>query len=196
MPTRLQAGTAGHAFHVANRCWPNELLFDTPKAYRAFCYLIGETQDANPIRILAFCLMPTHFHFLLWPEEDRQVSRFIGALTQAHAKRLRKYRNSEGSGPVYPDRYMRVLLPRELNLVRAARYIERNPVKAGFKRRVEEWPWSSGAPGAAAYFDLTPFPGGKPANWREFVNQEEPPRALAALRAQLYETRKTRRSHK
>jgi putative transposase len=140
--------------------------------------------------------MPTHFHFLLWPEKDHQIARFIGGLTQTHAKRLRKWSNSEGAGAVYPDRYMRVLLPAELNVVRAARYIERNPVKAGLTRRVEDWPWSSASPGAATFFDLTPFPGGKPANWLAFVNQEEPPRALAALRSQMYETRATRRVRK
>jgi putative transposase len=194
MPERTQTGIAGHAFHAMNRCWPNELLFDTPDAYRAFIRLMAEVQTTTPIRILAYCLMPNHWHFILWPSLDGQLTKYIGALSQTHAKRLRKWRGTEGAGPVYPDRFLAVLLPAELNLYRALRYVERNPVRAGLSARVEEWRWSSASPGADSVVTLTPWPEGKPQNWLGFINEDERPHDLAALRGHLYAKRKSRPS--
>ena len=118
MPRRPQAGIAGHVFHVMNRCQPHELLFDSPRAYRAFLDLIEKARRATGIRILAYCLMPNHWHFILWPSEDGQLTTFVAAITQPHAKRLRRWRGNEGAGPVYPDRYLAKPLPAELNLFR------------------------------------------------------------------------------
>jgi putative transposase len=188
MPRRPQAGIAGHVFHVMNRCQPHELLFDSPRAYRAFLDLIEKARRATGIRILAYCLMPNHWHFILWPSEDGQLTTFVAAITQPHAKRLRRWRGNEGAGPVYPDRYLAKPLPAELNLFRAMRYVERNPVKAGLSRRVEDWPSSSASPDAPVA--LAVWPGGKPAEWLAFVNEEEGASELADLRAQMYDERR------
>lgn len=189
MPSRPQTGLAGHAFHAMNRCQPNELLFDTPQAYRAFIGLTAEVHAATGIRILASCLMPNHWHFVLWPSEDDQLTKFVGSIAQTHAKRLRRWRGTEGGGPVYPDRFLAKPLPAELNLFRAMRYVERNPVRARLAQRAEEWPWSSASRGAQARIPVTPWPDGKTDDWLAFVNQEEGSNELEDLRAQMYERR-------
>jgi len=176
-----------------NRCWPNELLFDSPQRYQGFVRLIGEVQVAHPVRILALCLMPNHWHFILQPTEDTQISKFIGVLTQTQAARLRLDRGNVGAGPVYPRRYLAVHLPAELNAYRAIRYVERNPIKGGLRKRAEDWPYSSASLGLDASLVLSPWPSGRPRDWLAYINEEERPNALAALRAQMYDTSGARR---
>jgi putative transposase len=193
MPRRLQTGIAGHVSHTMNRAQPNELLFDTADAYRAFLRLMAEVHAKTRIRILAYCLMPNHWHFVLWPEEDRQVTAFVGRMTMTHAKRLRRFRENEGSGAVYPGRFLSVPLPAELNVYRALRYVERNPIRAGLTRRAEAWPWSSAAPGAESVIAVAPWPLGRPKDWLSFINQEEPGTELESLRTTMYAEPKPKR---
>ena len=78
-------------------------LFDSRAAYRAFVNLIAEAQVVRPTRLLAYCVMPNHWHLVLWPETDDAVERFVGWLSLTHAKRFHRWRGTRG--PVYPERY-------------------------------------------------------------------------------------------
>ena len=71
--------------------------------------------------------------------------------------------------------------------------LERNPIKGGLRKRAEDWPYSSASLGLDASLVLSPWPSGRPRDWLAYINEEERPNALAALRAQMYDTSGARR---
>ena len=87
--------------------------------------------------------MPNHWHFVLWPRDVAELSQFLHYLTTAHAARFRYASGTTGFGHVYQGRYRSSIVDRDARYVRTLRYVEANPLRAGFVRRAEDWPWSS-----------------------------------------------------
>ena len=95
------------------------------------------------MRILAYCLMPNHWHFLLWPEWDDELSEFMHQMTTTHVRRWHKAHHSEGAGHVYQGPFKSFPVEDDDHLYTVCRYVERNPVRAGLVGRAEDWVWSS-----------------------------------------------------
>ena len=57
------------------------------------------------MRIVAYCLMPNHWHFVLWPAQDDQLSDFMQQMTTTHVRRWQRAHQSEGQGHVYQGRF-------------------------------------------------------------------------------------------
>ena len=116
-------------------------VFHKPDDYDAFLDLMAESSVRTPMRILAYCLMPNHFHLALWPREDGDVSRWMHWLMTTHVRRhLGRYRSS---GHVWQGRFKAFPIQEDDHLLAVLRYIERNPLRAGLVGRAEEWRWSS-----------------------------------------------------
>src|SRR5579872_1176212 len=105
MPRRRRAGTAGLMFHVLNRAAKRIPLFETPSDYESFENLLIETREMFQISLLAYCIMPNHWHLVLWPDEDAQMSLFMKRLTGTHALRWNTERQIAGAGAVYQGRF-------------------------------------------------------------------------------------------
>ena len=102
---------------------------------------MAEAAVRRPMRLLAYCLMPNHFHLALWPRQDGDLSRWMHWLMTAHVRRyLRHYRSS---GHVWQGRFKAFPIQEDEHLLTVLRYIERNPLRAGLVERAEAWPWSS-----------------------------------------------------
>src|ERR1700690_1348692 len=101
MPRRLRVSMGGFAYHVLNRAAGRGRLFDDDADYLAFERVIERTHQKLPIRIVSYCLMPTHWHFVLWPREDGQLSEFMRLLTVTHTQRRHAHRRTAGTGPLY-----------------------------------------------------------------------------------------------
>ena len=124
------------------------------------------------MRIIAYSLMPNHWHLLLWPARDGEISRFLHWVTGTHAARFRRQTASQGQGAVYQSRFQAVGVLDLLHFLRACRYVERNPVQANLVARAEDWPWCSAAQRAGRDTDL-PIDDGPmslPSDWLEIVN--------------------------
>jgi putative transposase len=154
------------------------------------------------MRLLAYCLMPNHFHLVLWPREDGEVSRWMQWLMTAQVRRHHRRHGSDGH--LWQGRFKAFPIQRDEHLLSVLRYVERNPLRAELVARAEHWPWSSlgarsrtgaaeaGAAGAAGAtagrVDGAPAPPlhagplPRPANWLDWVNETEHPGQLAALR--------------
>jgi putative transposase len=184
MPTRVVPCVAGVVYHVTNRARAGLTLFDSALAYAAFVDLMEDTRLLRPIRILAYSVMPNHWHLLLWPETDHAVRAFVGLLAMTHAKRFQRWTDTVGSGAIYPRRYWASAVQCAPSRYWAARYVERNPVRAGFVSRAEAWPASSAAPTSPV--QLSPWPVPRPANWLDYVNDDPGGAELEAVRTQFY----------
>jgi putative transposase len=101
----------------------------------------GEPLERHPIRILGYCIMPTHWHVVLWPDADGQLSAFLRGLTLTHAVRWHKHHHSTGSGHLYQNRFKAFAIAKGDRILTVLRYVERNPLRAGLVRRAKDWPW-------------------------------------------------------
>jgi putative transposase len=183
VPIRTVPIVAGLVYHVTNRACAGRTLFDSRAAYRAFIELLAETQAIRPTRLLAFCVMPNHWHLVIWADSDDAVERFVAWLSLTHAKRFNRFMNT--SGPVYPKRYEAVPVECGANLYRLIRYVERNPCAAGLASRAAAWPWSSAAP--TSRIRLAEWPVPRPSDWEDYVEMEIESAELQEIRRRLKE---------
>ena len=98
MGRALRADLGGYVYHVLNRGVGRATLFAKSGDYLAFERVLEEAQQRCPTRLLAYCLMPNHWHLVLWPEHDGQLARFVGWLTLTHTQRWHAHHHSAGSG--------------------------------------------------------------------------------------------------
>jgi putative transposase len=143
MPRRHLAGSGGFVFHVMNRSAKQLTLFDRPFEYEMFLQVLAEADSACPMRLLEYCVMPNHWHLLVWPERDDQLSRYMRWITGVHAQRWRQARGQPGKGAVYQGRYRWVAVQSGEHYDVARCYIQQNPVRAHLVECQDEWPWSS-----------------------------------------------------
>ena len=92
-------------YHVLNRANARMRIFDKPDDYAAFEQVLEAAVERTKTRLLAYCVLPTHWHMVLWPREDGELSRFTGWLTLTHTQRWHAHRHSTGSGHLYQGRF-------------------------------------------------------------------------------------------
>ena len=143
MGRALRIAAGGFAYHVLNRANARMRIFDKPKDYEAFERILADAVRRVKMRLLAYCVMPNHWHLVVWPREEGDLSTFVGWLTLTHTQRWHAHRHSVGSGHVYQGRFKSFLVESDEYLWTVCRYVERNALRAGLCERAEEWRWSS-----------------------------------------------------
>ena len=141
MPRTARASAADYCYHVLNRGNGGAEVFHKPADYPAFLEMIAAAQVRLPMRVLGYCLMPNHFHLVLRPFDDGDLSRFMQWLLTTHVRRYRREYGS--SGHVWQGRFKAFPCQNGEHLETVLRYVERNPLRARVVRRAEKWPYSS-----------------------------------------------------
>ena len=77
MPRTARACVGGYTYHVLNRGNARATVFHKPDDFDAFLAMMAEASIRVPMRVLAYCLMPNHFHLALWPHADGELSRWM-----------------------------------------------------------------------------------------------------------------------
>ena len=79
MPRRARSIVGGLIYHVLNRSNGGATLFRKAADYGAFTRTLAEAHERLPLRILSYCVMPNHWHFVVWPRRgaDAEVSEFF-----------------------------------------------------------------------------------------------------------------------
>lgn len=186
MPRTARIAPGGMVFHVFNRgVGKNDLFFDDDD-YLAFESIIEETLEKRPMRILSYCLMPNHWHFVLWPENEGDLARFMQRLTVTHVTRWQKHYEQVGFGHVYQSRFKSFPVEADEYFYQVARYTERNAVRGNLVERAEDWPWCSlwiQQHGTAHHRQMmSDWPLQRPRKWLRYVNEPETEAELSALR--------------
>jgi putative transposase len=162
-------------------------LFDKPGDYAAFEKVLSEAHDRSDVRIAAYCLMPNHWHLLLWPRADGELSEVMRWITVTQMQRWHAHHHSSGSGPVYQGRFKSFPVQTDEHFLMVARYVERNALRAGLVERAEHWQWSSfyrflQEDGRSSGI-LSQWPMERPKDWADFVNALERASELEDLRS-------------
>jgi putative transposase len=170
--------------HVMNRGNRRATIFKDPEDYAAFVRLMLTAGRAFAIRLLAYCLMPNHWHLVVLATEQGAASAYLRWLTGTHVRRYHEAHHLVGTGHLYQGRYTGVPVESDRPLLVVLRYVEANPLRAGLVARAEQWPWSSlGAPAAVRDSLVTDVVGMSRAEWTGWVNARSDEETAALRRA-------------
>jgi len=136
MPRGARAAQGGYCYHVLNRGNGRRTVFHKKGDYAAFVKLLGGAGERAGMRLLAYCLMPNHFHLAVWPVHDGDLSRYMMWLLTAHVRRYHQHYHS--SGHVWQGRFRAFAIQEDNHLLSVLRYIERNPVRAELCERAQK----------------------------------------------------------
>ncbi len=182
MPRTARASAGGVCYHVLNRGNGRAEVFHKDQDFAAFQSLMAEANERRPLRILGYALLPNHFHLVLWPRHDGDLSLWMQWLLTSHVRRY--HRHYHGSGHVWQGRFKAFPIERDEHLLTVLRYVERNPLRAGLVQRAEQWAWSSLSwrKGGERPVMLSDWPIDCPRDWVSAVNRAQSEAELVALR--------------
>lgn len=186
MPRRKRVATGGYVFHVLNRAVARQKIFATHEDYAAFQNALTQALGRIPIRLLSFCVMPNHWHLVLWPKRgrDEDLSEFMRWLTVTHTQCWHAVHGTSGSGPLYQGRLKSFPVQGDDHFLTLCRYVERNALRANLVERAQDWTWGSlwHRRQPASTVPLSDWPMERPRNWNQLVNSPQTEDELEAVR--------------
>jgi REP element-mobilizing transposase RayT len=141
-PTRLEL--AGAAYYVSAHC-PRQgaaarQAFSDESDHAALLALLGQVCHRFDAQVLAYCLLPDHYHLVLFTRQAN-LSKLMRHLNGVYSQHYQSRHG--GAGGLFGGRFKAVLVDRERHLLDACRYVELNPVRLGLARSAEAWAASS-----------------------------------------------------
>jgi putative transposase len=166
-------------------------IFRKDADYQAFERILAEAlEHVAGMRLLAYCLMPNHWHLVVWPRHDGELSDFGHWLTLTHTQRWHAHYHNVGGGHLYQGRFKSFPVQEDEHLLTLLRYVERNALRAGLVKQAEDWQWNSlwrrqtGAAEKQRWLSSWPVPC--PRNWLSFVNAAHTEKELERLRQSVH----------
>jgi len=189
MPRNARVDIGGEIYHVINRANGRLQIFNKDEDYQLFEQLLFETKELFDMRIIAYELMPNHFHLVLYPKKSGDLGLFMHRLSNAHTRKVHARTNTNGSGHLYQGRYKSFLIDRQNYLLAVIKYVERNAVRAKLVRICEDWQWGSawrrihGAGQQKKLLDQISFR--LPDNYKKWINTSEEQDSLNLIRTSV-----------
>lgn len=169
--------------HIVNRGNDKRVIFPELVDYPAFLVLLREAREEFGVRLLAYCLMPNHFHLIARVEDLDAISSYMHFVQREHACDLRARARTRGLGHVFQRRYWSKVIEGDGHLLTAMRYVEANPIRAGLVEQAQAWEWSSlwdRMTGERDLLDQSPWR--LPEGWELIVNTPVQAADLKAIR--------------
>lgn len=182
MPRSARLTVPGLPHHVTHRGNRRQRTFFSDGDYRLYVRYLQAACAATGTAVWAWCLMPNHVHLVLVPSAEGGLS---GALHRTQGRYTRAINaRAQSVGQLWHGRFASFVMD-ERYLLACARYVERNPVRAGLVEHAADWPWSSarahlGGP-ADPLTDPEPLLERWP-DWRSVLEAGERGRVLEAIR--------------
>ena len=139
MPRPPRADEAGALYHALNRGNARATIFHKDDDYAAFERILAEGLGRYEVRLLGYELMPTHWHLVLRPDVDGEMSRFLRWVTATHTMRYHAHYHTSGAGHLYQGRFKSFPIQDDDHFLTVCRYVERNGLRAGLEKRSEAW---------------------------------------------------------
>jgi len=141
MPRRLRVVCPGRAHHVIARGNYRQNVLEQFEDFQQYCYWVKEYQQKYGLDVVSYCLMNNHVHFILVPKDEDGLSRFFNALHMRYSQ----YKNGRmhKKGHLWQGRYFSSIIQERGYLLKVARYVERNPVRAKMVENAWDYVWSS-----------------------------------------------------
>lgn len=181
-----RADEAGGLYHALNRANMRATIFKKDADYAAFEKILGEALELHQIELFGYQLMPNHYHLVLRPLVDHEMSRFMGWVGGTHTMRYHAHYHTGGQGHLYQQRYKSFPIQDDEHFFLVCRYVERNAFRAGLVEQAEDWRWGSlwrwlqkSEPDPQL---LSPWPLARLPGWVDRVNHPLSQKELEAVR--------------
>jgi len=183
---------ADHAYyHLYNRGAHRKNIFYGEENYAYLLILLRKYAVQYNVRILAYCLMPNHYHLIVQQGGGGSISRFMQMTFNAYVQALN--RQVRRSGTIFEGKVKAKLIESDRYLVQLASYLHLNPVRARLVASPEEWEYSDYRGWMGEESDLSDggsirsryFP--KTANYQSFVGRMGERDSLEEIEAYLFE---------
>jgi putative transposase len=132
---------AGHYYHIYNRGVEKQNIFIRLENYHFLLNRIQKYLPSYPISLIAYCLMPNHYHFLLYAKQDGTPGQFIQRLFNSYTQAFNAEQGR--SGTLFEGRAKSKLIFENEYLFQITRYIHLNPVRAGLVSKPQDWIFSN-----------------------------------------------------
>ncbi len=174
MPRQRRLDKGEKVYHVLNRANGRLRIFKTAQDFAAFEAVLAEGVQRFGMRLCGYCLMSNHWHLVLWPRHDGDLSAFMKWITATHSHRWHVAHKTIGIGHLYQGRYKSFPVQSNGYYLTLMRYVESNPRRADLVRQSRRWAWSSLAIRTGADTDkpiaLSDGPVPLPKNWPAWVD--------------------------
>jgi len=156
----------GEIFHICNKSIANYHIFRNEKSISRFLLTINYYNDVKPkeclskairkpltlpnimspetnqlFTLLAYCIMPDHYHLLVKIMRDHSFPRYMNTIEGSYSHYYNKLNNRKG--PLWQSRFRSSEIKNNNTLLHVHRYIHLNPTTAGYVPKPEDWKWSS-----------------------------------------------------
>jgi putative transposase len=182
MPRSTRIYPDGVPQHIYNRGNRRARIFQERADYLGFLAALAIAAERTTVRLLAFCVMPNHFHLLLWPDVGVQISSYMQLVMNIHIRDVQIRHQMRGTGHVYQGRHKNVPILTEHHLLVAARYVEGNALAAALVPRAQEWEWCSLNQAEHCSVLLAPWPVNRPSDWNDLVNEIPSDKSIKEIR--------------
>ncbi len=177
MGRALRTDVGDLVYHCLNRANARALIFKNKDDYELFENILEQAVEKYDMRLLSYCLMPNHFHLVLYPRKDGDLSKFMNWLTLTHTQRRHVLMGTTGEGHLYQGRYKSFICQDDTHFISLVRYVERNAKKSRLVKKAENWRWSSAwrrEYGTAKQKSLlSKWPVQMPKDYLDLLNEEQ-----------------------
>ena len=140
-PKRITKGNV--VYHVLNRANGRLRIFKKRQDFEAFESILAEGIERYAMRLCGYCIMSNHWHLVLWPRDDGDLTNFMRWVTVTHTQRWHAAHGTSGTGHLYQGRFKSFPVQDSWRYLSLMQYVEANPLRAGIVERAEQLPWSS-----------------------------------------------------
>jgi putative transposase len=140
MPHRSVDFRAGNYYHIYNRGNNYQSIFFEEKNYLFFLRQLRKYLVNNILEVIAYCLMPNHYHLLAYLKNDN-LSAAMQPFALSYTKAINETYKRVGS--LFQGRFQAIYVDNDDYLLHLSRYIHLNPVSAGLVEKAEDWEYSS-----------------------------------------------------
>lgn len=131
----------GSYYHIYNRGANRESIFRSNENYLFLLRRFGEALAGKSIAVIAYCLMPNHYHFLLRQDGETIISDLMQETFNSYSKAFNKMYNRTGT--LFEGPFKSIHVDKNNYLIHLCRYIHRNPLEADLVNNLTEWPFSN-----------------------------------------------------
>jgi putative transposase len=172
MPRQKRIAKGNVVYHVLNRANGRLRIFKKPGDFEAFEQILAEGVEQFSMRLCGYCIMSNHWHLVLWPRADGDLSEFMKWITVTHSHRWHGAHGTVGVGHLYQGRYKSFPVQNSAYYLTLMQYVESNPLHAKLVKHSQDWVWSSLAirAGAEKAIQLSEGPVELPKRWPSLVD--------------------------
>jgi len=141
MPTQARVVHDGAVCHIIQRGNNRQRIFREEEDYEKLLYSVLKYKTKYSFDVYNYCLMSNHLHILIKISHGKDLSKLMQGIFQSFRFYYKK--KHEYTGYLFQGRYKSKVIETDTYLLECARYIERNPLRAGVVEDLSRYKWSS-----------------------------------------------------